>query len=276
MRTDYRVMWWTGGSLPWVEGGGPWTEEARRRYTDGGYDGLFYQFERPVTQSDLGFLTELPSVRYLEVVGDVRDDTAAFTLPELEELILATRCRRAIPSPVPAQPQLKRLLVNTRPNMEAIHDMPRLHDLTVYLWTGQDLRFLGPKPVLERLEVEGMLRFFSPTGVDGCTAITDLRVTEARVQTLAPLGTLTTLRRLRLIGSSKVPGDNSLDLSDLQALTNLEELRITYGGRIRSLWPVLSFPRLRDLRLRGTAVMDGDLAPLDRLPPTVTVVRPEG
>jgi hypothetical protein len=62
MRTDYRVMWWTGGSLPWVEGGGPWTEEARRRYIDGGYDGLFYQFERPVTQSDLGFLAELPRV----------------------------------------------------------------------------------------------------------------------------------------------------------------------------------------------------------------------
>lgn len=76
-------------------------------------------------------------------------------------------------------------------------------------------------------------------------------------------------------GSHRIKDERVLDLSALEGLTELEELRLTFGGRLQSLTPLRALPRLCDVRLRGTTVADGDLSPLDELRPTASVVRPD-
>jgi hypothetical protein len=68
-----------------------------------------------------------------------------------------------------------------------------------------------------------------------------------------------------------------LDLADLADLPELTELRIGFGGTIATLAP-LAGPmgrHLRDFRIRGTRVGDGDLSPLQSLHPAADVVGPD-
>ncbi len=67
----------------------------------------------------------------------------------------------------------------------------------------------------------------------------------------------------------RAKGETCLDLADLLGLEKLERLNLGYVGAIRSLRPLLRMPALRDLRLGLDEIADGDLSPLDELPPTV-------
>jgi hypothetical protein len=269
LRTDYRVMWWLGNE------DGLWTEVANQKYVDGSFDGIFYRLAPSVRHRNLEFLGDLPGLRYIEIVGKVEDDTSAFLFPELEELALATKSRRSIPEWFPAQKTLKRLLINHRPGIDAIREMSMLRALTIYLWVGPDLGFLGPKPSLEELVVEGTRNLASLVGVESCHNLVEVEMSDIRVNSLAPLRNLRELRRIWLLGSRRIRDQSRLDLSDLEQLANLEELRLTEGGMVRSLRPLLALPRLRDVRLRGTTVEDGDLSPLEQLRSTTRVVGPD-
>ncbi|MEU4392803.1 hypothetical protein [Kribbella sp. NPDC023855] len=69
----------------------------------------------------------------------------------------------------------------------------------------------------------------------------------------------------------------ALDLADLADLPELRKVRITFGGAIATLAP-LTGPmgrRLRDFRIRGTEVGDGDLSPLQLMHPAADVLGPD-
>jgi hypothetical protein len=111
-------------------------------------------------------------------------------------------------------------------------------------------------------------------GIAGCRNLTELEVREARIESLAPLSGLTALRSVRVLpGPTK--GEACLDLADLIRLQGLEELHLVYAGAVRSLRPLLDLPALRDVRLGGTEILDGDLSVLSSLSTRANVVRPD-
>jgi hypothetical protein len=259
-------MWWQPDD-------GPWSEAATQRYLDGGYHGVYLQLGRGTKSPHLEFLREVPGLRYLEVNGKVIDDTAAFRIPELEELILLTGSKRAIPT-LEDLAELGRLGIDDRPGKESIRHASKLQHLTIWRWKGPDLRFLASSSQLRSLRIEGTMNLVSLAGVEGCPDLREIEMTQLRVDTLQPLAQLSSLKTLRLIGSPRIDETPHLDLVDIVGLRNLEQLTLTYAGEVRSLRPIARMPALTEVRLRGTHLVDNDLEPLSALPPTVTVVGP--
>jgi hypothetical protein len=275
MRQDYRVMTWKSYDTAWAQGDGKWSDAARQRYTDGGYDGVFYQFRLPVRHADLAFLHELPGLRFVEIDGRVADDTAVFGLGGLEEAILIHQC--SLPIPEIAAVGMKRLCVfGNRRGLERVSELRKLHDLTVFGWKGEDLGFLAGCKSLKRLKIEAMRQLVSLAGLEGCRKLEAIELWDARAVSLTPLAELRGLKRLALIGDYRMERNCLLDLSDIETLGELEALTITFAGSdaLTSLEPLTRMPRLREVRLRGTYVLDGDLSPLSGLRPGTIVVGP--
>jgi hypothetical protein len=242
---------------------------------EGGCDGVFYQFRSPVRHADVAFLSELPGLRYVEVDGQVSDDTAMFGVSGLEEIILINRCR--LPIPEIAAVGMKRLCVfGNRPGLERVSALGNLRDLIIYGWKGEGLRFLAGCKSLKKIRIEAAKQLFSLEGLEGCRQLEEIWLWDGRVGSLAPLCGLRKLKRLWLFGYHRMKQSATLDLSDIADLVQLEELRITFAGAgaLKSLEPLTRMPRLREVRLRGTFVLDGDLSPLSRLRPGTIVVGP--
>jgi hypothetical protein len=266
MRADYRVQSWT------VDSGFDPTE-LRERYVAEGSDGVYLRAERGTGLDSVEFLADFPNLKYVEISGTVKDDTASFLLPALEELILLTRCQ--VPIPALTGSAVLRVGVDDRPGKEALADISGLRELSVWSWDGPDLVFLGRQPQLSRLTVEGMRSVYSLQGLELCEALVEVELKEMGVQSLAPLRGLRKLRRLWLLGSPRTHGSpRVLDLADLAGSNDLEELRLTYGGSVGSVRPLAALNNLRDVRLRGTTVLDADLAPLTDLADRAVVVGP--
>jgi hypothetical protein len=124
------------------------------------------------------------------------------------------------------------------------------------------------------LRVEATGQLASLDGLQHCWSLNEVDMFGVRVENLAPLAGLTKLRKLRICGDPDMRHDNLLDLADLSGLQNLHTLVLPNAGRIRSLGPLRSLPNLRDVRLGGTTIVDGDLEPLVRLPVDTNVVGP--
>jgi hypothetical protein len=157
-----------------------------------------------------------------------------------------------------------------RPGKELVGSLSCLRELTVWRFRGTDLGFLAsPPPELETLLVDGMRQRppISLEGVGVCRKLGDLEVGESRVTSLRPLSGLVSLKRLRVYPGYRAQGDTCLDLADLLPMEQLEQLHLIYVGAIQSLRPLLQMPSLRDLRLGIFEIRDGDLCPLDELPP---------
>jgi hypothetical protein len=237
-----------------------WFDDVAAAYAKGGYDGVYLKIGRGVRLRGLAELQALPNLRYLEVLGSVKDDTAAFGLPALQELVLTTRCKVAVPD-TPAS-GLEDVGIDDRPGKENLARLPGLRSLAVWLLRDPDLGFLRRAHRLERLHIEGTGQRLSLEGIEMCTPLEDVEILEVLVDGLRPLSGLSDLRRLWLIGMPDAAGDPALlDLEDLTALHQLEELRITYSGAVRSVQPLTKMPALRDIRLRGTRIADSNEAP---------------
>jgi len=233
-----------------------WADRTCQNYLSGDCNGLYLKVTGDLALPDLDELRLLPGLRYLEVEGPVVDDTAAFTLDSLQELILLTRCRLPIPSIT--APGLRRVGIEDRDGKENLAHVPSLRDLKVWYWRETDFRCLRSARGLTRLHVGGVGQLGSLDGLEHCTSLVDLAVFAVRVPSLEPLASLSRLRRFRLLGEPNVPNDAVLDLAHLSGLADLVELWITYSGSVRSVRPLLAMPRLCDVRMRGTPVLDGD------------------
>lgn len=98
---------------------------------------------------------------------------------------------------------------------------------------------------------------------------------ELQVESLEPLGSLQNLLRLWLIGPGETDFSATLSLADLSGLMALRELRITNSGAVQTAEPLLGLPALRDVRLRGTRVLDESVEALQVLSQRARVVGPD-
>jgi hypothetical protein len=251
---------------------GPWSDTAAERYVAGGYEGLYYRLPRGVKHASLDFLRPLPDLRYLSVQGPVADDSAVNAIESLEHLTLLTRSR--VPLAVDRLHYLHHLGVDAQRDLTGIHGLTGLQRLYLAGWRGPDLSFLGDKPMLVWLRLDGRPGRLSLDGIESCVGLRELEVLDYRLPSLAPLRGLTALERLLLSGPRRVPADNDLNLEDLVGMQSLGSLRLINAGTIRSLAPLHRLSRLRDFRFNEVAIADGNLAALFTLPSWVGIVPP--
>jgi hypothetical protein len=254
-------------------GGDAWAAKVSARYRDGGYNGLFLTVQKDTKVGSLEDLLELPSLEYLNVTGRVKDDTAAFEVASLKELTLLTRCNVPVPLSLSSN-SMGRLGIDDRPGKETVAALPSLRTLFISSWRTPDLSDLSAARGLTTLRLEGYEQTIRLDGIEGCTALEELHVDVMQVESLAPLTALSRLRKLWIITNPTKPSDVILDLNAVADLPQLQEVRLTFGGGIRTLDPVRRMTELRDLRLRGTTIVDDDLSPLTELGPDVAVVGP--
>jgi hypothetical protein len=247
-----------------------WTDADTESYASGGCDGVKYRARRPVARkASLDFLRSLRGLRAADIEGRFPDDTPAFDVATLETLMLHTKC--AAPLDLTHLHALIELGVDHRPNLEAIRGWAALTGLEVWDWEGDDLRFLGSKPALKSLRLEGIKSSAgSLTGIEDCPALEELTVLDTRLVGLEPLRALSALRRVHITQSA--PSDGvPWDLSALARSGDLTWLTLTFCGPVASVRPLLEMRALRDVRLRGTTIVDGDIQPLIDLPTEVVV-----
>jgi hypothetical protein len=265
MRADYQVLSRVVDAEFSVDG-------LLRDYRSGPFSGVFLRVDRGFTLSDAEFLLDLEGLKYVELDGIVLDDSATFRLQEVNELLLLTRC--AVRVPKLGNSEIRRLGVDGRPGLDEVAKAPNLSELLLWEWGGVNFKFLSSAVRLRRLCVEGERQVSSLEGLQFCKELQSVELSEMRVPSLAPLSGLGSLRRLRILGDQRIPECGVLDFRDISQLGNLQELRITYGGVVRSLAPLMGLARLRDIRLRGTSILDGGAVHLESLSRRATVVGP--
>jgi hypothetical protein len=263
---DYRTLHWT----PDMDG--PWSDDAARRYVEGGYEGVNYQIPRGVKHASLDFLLPLPGLRYLSVRGPVTDDSAVNEIESLEHVTLLTRAK--MPLAVDRLQHLHHLAITARQDLTSMQPLAGLQRLYLAGWRGADLSFLGNKPALVWIRLDGRPGRLSLDGIQGCVNLRELEVLDHRLPSLTPLRSLSALERILLSGPRRLPADNDLDLEDLASMQNLRSLRLINAGTIRSLRPLDRLSRLRDLCFNEVAIADGDLSVLFTLPSWVGIVPP--
>jgi hypothetical protein len=247
-----------------------WTDADTAGYASSGCDGVKYRARRPVAiKASLDFLHNLQGLRAADIEGRFPDDTPAFGVSTLETLMLHTKC--AAPLDLTHFPDLVELGVDHRPNLEAIRGAASLTGLEVWGREGGDLRFLGPKPALKSLRLEGTKNSVGAlAGIEDCPALEELTVLDTRLEGIEPLRALRALRRLHI--TQRGPSEGTpWDLSALTSSGDLTWLTLTFCGPVESVRPLRQLPALRDVRLRGTTIVDGDIQPLIDLPPEVVV-----
>ncbi|RSM50527.1 hypothetical protein DMB66_43225 [Actinoplanes sp. ATCC 53533] len=265
---DYRTLHWA----PDIDG--PWSDAAAERYVAGRHDGVHYRIPRGVKHASLEFLLPLPGLRYLSVQGSVTDDSAVNAIESLEHLTLLTRSK--VPLAVDRLHRLHDLAVDAREDLTGIRGLPGLQWLYLAGWRGADVSFLGDKPRLVWLRLDGRPGRLRLDGIEGCSDLRELEVLDYRVPSLAPLRGLAAMERLWLCGPRRMPADNNLDLDDLAGMRHLRDLRLINAGVIGSLAPLPRLSQLRDFRFNEVAIADGDLAVLFALPSWVGIVPPKG
>jgi hypothetical protein len=249
------------------------TEEVVDAYHAGGHDGLYLKLKRGWRARGVNWIAHLPGLEYLEILGRVADDSLAFSIKSLRELILLTSCR--VPVPDVGARGLRRLAMDDRPGKENLSSLNVLEELRIWRFADQDLRVVKPLTSLRKLHLECLKQQCALDDIQSCSRLVDIEILDACVESLTPLSGLRDLRRLWLIGSPKATARSALNLSAIAGLPQLEEVRITYGT-VQSVAPMLQAPALRDLRLRGTQILDGSEELLTQLNPSVTVVPPRG
>jgi hypothetical protein len=263
---DYRTLYWT------LDRDGPWSDAAVERYAAGGYEGVHYRTPPGVKHASLEFLLPLPDLRYLSVQGSVRDDSAVNAIESLESLTLLTRSK--VPLAVDRLHRLHDLAVDAREGMTGIRGLTELQRLYVAGWRGADVSFVGDKPKLLWLRLDGRPGRLRLDGIEGCPALQELEVHDHQVRSLAPLRGLAAMERLWLCGPRRIPADNDLDLDDLAGMQSLRGLRLINAGVIRSLAPLRRLSGLREFRFSEVAITDGDLSVLFTLSSRVGIGPP--
>lgn len=263
-RLDYRVINWH------VDDGFD-LQALRHSYRVGGHNGVSLRIANAHRLANVEFIDDFPGLEFIEVMGRVSDDSHVFEVDGVREVVLLTRCRKAIPPHV--VPSLEAVGVDCRPGLGHLSSLPGLATLQIWNFRDADLTCLPESRSTSTLRIEAGNQEISLSGIESLPALAELEILQARVASLNPLRNLSKLRRLWLIGDTAGASERTLVLDDLPR-HSLEELRLTYQGSIVSLSAVVDFPRLRDLRLRGTSIADENLDPLVALSERAEVVGP--
>lgn len=246
-----------------------WTDEDSRRYRENECDTVVVSLSGR-SRVTLDFVRELPGLRCVYVEGPVKDDTPVFDVAGLESLTLLTRSKK--PLSLDRLPLLRELAVHDRPGIEGIRELRSLRELTVVRWEGKDLAFLGDKPELRFLRLEGRKNRAWLDGVEGAPELDELMVLDVCVESIESLRGLRKLREVQLTGVDGLTAAQPWDLSVIEGMERLEWFRAPFNGPVRSLAPVRTLPSLRGVSIGlGAEILDGDLSVFAELPSDVIV-----
>lgn len=240
---------------------GPWSGAAESRYREGRFDGLSLTGAADAVP-DLEFLHHLAGLRCLRVQARVKDDTGAFLVPSLEELSLVTGSRARMPDAV--QPELRNLVMASRPGIEVASRWPALESFRLGMWRGPDFRMLSGARKLVRFHAEGRRQTGSLSGIEGCVSIEHLTIVNGSIASTAPLRALSNLSELTLMARPPARPHEKIDLSDLTE-SRLRVLWISNAPELQHVEVLLDIPFLRNVRLIGCPLKDADRRVLDQL-----------
>lgn len=263
MDANYKTLDWS------LAFDGPWGPEAHAAFRRGGYDALVLG-AGPANSllESLDFVLDLVGLRSLKVSAKVKRDDAAFMVATLEELVLATGSKSAVPRDA-LQSRLSRLVMSHRGGMVAARHWPALQSLRLDHQT-EDCTFLGDASGLVALHLEGRRRPGSLTGIEACPSLRAITSIAYPIASTAPLKGLRNLREVRLLSLPPAQKHGTIDLRDL-AQAHLEELWLSGARELRGLESLSGHPRLRSFRLLNQVLAPADRDAVGSLPPRVRV-----
>lgn len=263
---ECKILQWDGAF------DGAWSGDAAAKYRREGFDGLSLTAGAREKLRDLGFLQDLPGLRYLDVLAKVTDDLDAFRIGTLEELTLATGSRRKVPEVI--QERLRALCLTDRPGIAVRDKWPILERFRLGAWRGSDLELLRGAEYLSSVHLEGRRQEGTLAGIDGCVSLTEFTSINYAVEDSAPLRHLGGLRTVKLMAAPPGPPHRRILFSDL-AGDKLEKIWISNADELIDVGVLRSLPRLREVRLIHCRIGKADLRTLDSLAANVQVIEPK-
>lgn len=254
---DFKILHWN------CSFDGPWSDDAERRYREGGFDGLSMTASSTESFANLELLSAMHGLRYLSVHASVRNDLAAFQVLTLEGLSLATGCKLRLPEVI--QPSLRDLVITDRPGLEVDAHWPSLSSLRLGEWRGGNLQFLGNSRNLSRLYIEGRKQSGDLSGVENCSSLAELISINCPICDTAPLRDLKLLSEVRLMAAPPAGPHGRIDIADLSD-AYLERMWVSNAPELQNIEALLECPRLRELRLVKCQLSDSDRRLLGSLP----------
>jgi hypothetical protein len=258
----FNIMQWNGSF------DGPWSEDAERKYREGGFDGLSITGGPDWNPASLDFVLSLDRIRSFNVRAQVRQDLAAFMVASLEELVLATGSRRKIPDTPRAE--LRRLVVTDRPGLEVAVHWPVLESLRIGSWRGGDLRFLVGAGELKSFYSEGRRQSGTLEGIEDCLRLQEFVSVNYSIGRTRPLRELEMLSEIRLMAAPPTRPHSIIDVADL-AGPELEKLWISNASGFRNADALMGAEKLREVRLIKCNLTTSDMLVLGALPNRVRV-----
>ncbi len=208
---------------------------------------------------DRAFISQMTALGHL----DVEDSVAGIDFGKLKNLkILYCEKLRNLGT-IDECPALEELRLS-RVKIQKIDQLAALQQLRILSLDSAPLRTLAGVRTLTKLRSLSLWRcrrLESLAGIE-TTQIEELWMEQLiRVTSIAPLVLSKTLRRVELGGCKKI-----VDIEKLAAISGLEVLGIMTGAEIPSLYFLRDAKNLRELRVLGTKIVDGDFGFLLNLP----------
>lgn len=249
---------------------GPWSPEADARYREGGHDGLYLTpGPKESTPRDLDFILALDGLRSLNITSRIQRDEAAFRVLTLEKLVLATGSRRPV-LPETRQTAMRQLLLTWRKNLDLAVHWPAVEWFRLDFHPGEDLRWMGQAEDLRHLDLWGRRQRGCLEGIQGCSSLSTLIMTNFAVDATSPMSELTKLRKVRLGSRPPGPPHRLVDLQDL-ASAALEELWVSDAQVLRGVHTLAGHQRLREVHFTHCPLSEADRRVLAGLPRRVQV-----
>jgi hypothetical protein len=242
---------------------GAWTKEADEVLSSGRADGVDLNYAKGFKDTRLDFLQEWPLKRFTLLARTVKDLTPIYRLaPSLESLSVQTAPSALID--LGRLPNLTELSADWRQVRDSIGDAHDIRDLFVHRYAEPDLAALSGLVRLQRLRMKDRPSLESLDGLNALIALNHLGIYLA--SNLHDIDAMRNAYRgldvLHLESCRQVR-----DLAPISGHTALTLLNVSDSGDIESLAPLSTLGNLEVVWLYGTTrIVDGDLAPLARLP----------
>lgn len=227
--------------------------------------GLSFSHRDGFRCDDYTFLKDLPFITLFHMPHPEADvDVAPIPVPDLTGLKrLVAQFKVGHPVNIDQLPQLRSCTMQWQPKLHSVFDAKALQRLQITGLNWQKTDRLADLQSLRNLEI-------AHSGIRSFAPIAELRNLDRlslsvchRLESLDGIENLQNLRCLQLAEVSKVTS-----LECLASLKTLEVLTIADGRNIDSIAPLEGLTNLKALWIAGSKakIIDGDLAPLTRLP----------
>lgn len=241
-----------------------WSTDAQACLVDGCADGLVLNYARGYRGDELKFLVGLPVRRLHILARTVRDLSPLYSL---SNTLVSLRVQADPGATIELErlPLLQTLSATWQQVYGSIRFAERLQRLFLLSYTEADLTWLSPVPSLISVVLKDYPRIRSLDGAEDLPWLAELGVhlaqglenIEALQRASSPV-----LETLHLSSCRQV-----VDIAPVAACTSLRFLDLSEGGGLSTAAPLAGLAGLERLYLYGsTNVVDGDLAPIARLP----------